>query len=42
MGLAIPFSELGFVKLASDGTNFVRFPAISEIQTDTQIGGFGS
>lgn len=41
-GLNDTFLEIGFVEVSSDGSTFVRFPAISEIQTDTQIGGFGS
>ncbi len=41
-GLNDQFLELGFVEVSSDGVNFVRFPAISEVQTTTQIGGFGS
>lgn len=41
-GLSDTFLELGFVEVSSDGENFVRFPAISEIQTATQVGGFGS
>ncbi|HIP32726.1 MAG TPA: T9SS type A sorting domain-containing protein [Crocinitomicaceae bacterium] len=36
------FLELAFVEVSSDGVNFFRFPAISETQTTTQIGGFGS
>jgi len=36
------FLELGFVEVSSDGSNFFRFPAHSETQTDTQVGGFGS
>lgn len=35
------FLELGFVEVSSDGVNFFRFPAISNVQTETQIGGFG-
>lgn len=35
------FLELGFVEVSSDGVNFFRFPAISNVQTTTQIGGFG-
>ena len=35
------FLELGFVEVSSDGVNFFRFPAISNVQTSTQIGGFG-
>jgi hypothetical protein len=34
------FLELGFVEVSSDGENFFRFPAISMVQTETQIGGF--
>ncbi|MGX7666817.1 T9SS type A sorting domain-containing protein [Flavobacterium pedocola] len=36
------FLELAFVEVSSDGTNFFRFPAHSETQTSTQIGGFGA
>ena len=35
------FLELGFVEVSSDGVNFFRFPAISMVQTETQIGGMG-
>lgn len=35
------FLELAFVEVSSDGENFVRFPAISLTQTDSQIDGFG-
>ena len=35
------FLELGFVEVSSDGENFFRFPAISLVQTTTQIGGMG-
>lgn len=41
-GLNDTFLEIGFVEVSSDGERFVRFPAISEIPTTTQIGGFGS
>ena len=34
------FLELGFVEVSSDGENFFRFPAISNIPTDTQVGSF--
>lgn len=34
------FLELGFVEVSSDGVNFFRFPAISLVPTDTQVGGF--
>ena len=35
------FLELGFVEVSSDGENFFRFPAYSNTQTTTQIGGMG-
>lgn len=34
--------ELAFVEVSSDGINFVRFPAVSLTQTNTQIDAFGS
>lgn len=34
------FAELAFVEVSSDGEHFVRFPAISNTQTDTQLGSF--
>ena len=34
------FLELAFVEVSSDGINFVRFPAVSLTQTNTQLGGF--
>lgn len=39
-GFADNFLELAFVEVSSDGLNFVRFPAISETPTTTQIGPF--
>lgn len=36
------FLELAYVEVSSDGVNFFRFPAHSQTQTTTQIGGFGS
>ncbi|MCK9329713.1 MAG: T9SS type A sorting domain-containing protein [Candidatus Cloacimonetes bacterium] len=33
--------ELAFVEVSSDGTNFVRFPAVSLTQCDTQVGNAG-
>lgn len=39
-GFADNFLELAFVEVSSDGVNYVRFPAISETQTATQIGAF--
>lgn len=35
------FLELAFVEVSTDGEHFVRFPAYSETQTQTQISGFG-
>lgn len=35
------FLELGFVEVSSDGFRFVRFPAVSLTQTDTQVSTFG-
>lgn len=35
------FLELGFVEVSSDGVNFFRFPAITYVQTETQLGGSG-
>jgi hypothetical protein len=34
------FLELGFVEVSSDGTHFVRFPAVDEYSSSTQIGTF--
>ena len=36
------FLELAFVEVSSDGEHFVRFPATSLTQTETQINGMGS
>ncbi|PKR81306.1 secretion protein [Brumimicrobium salinarum] len=36
------FLELALVEVSSDGEHFVRFPAHSETQTSTQVGGFGT
>ena len=36
------FLELGFVEVSSDGTNFFRFPAISNTQTINQVAMFGT
>lgn len=36
------FLELAFVEVSSDGVDYVRFPATSNTQTDTQIDGFGA
>ena len=34
------FLELAFVEVSSDGVNFFRFPAVSNVPYDTQLGGF--
>lgn len=36
------FLELAFVEVSSDGQHFVRFPAISNTDTTTQVGAFGA
>lgn len=36
------YLELAFVEVSSNGTDFVRFPATSNTQTDTQVDGFGA
>ena len=33
--------ELGFVEVSSDGENFFRFPAVTYVQTETQLGNAG-
>lgn len=39
-GFADDYLELAFVEVSSDGVHYVRFPAISEVPTDTQVGPF--
>ena len=34
------FLELAFVEVSSDGVNFFRFPAVSNVPADTQVGSF--
>jgi hypothetical protein len=41
-GLNDSFLELAFVEVSSDGIHFVRFPAVSNTQTTTQIATFGT
>ncbi len=36
------FLELAFVEVSSDGEHFFRMPAVSNIQTENQLGGFAS
>ena len=38
---SIVFYELAFVEVSSNGEDFVRFPAVSHVPTDTQVGTFG-
>lgn len=40
-GFSDTFLELAFVEVSSDGVQYVRFPAVSHSQTQTQIGPFG-
>ncbi len=39
-GFSNRFLELAFVEVSSDGIHFIRFPATSNTQTDTQIAAF--
>ena len=41
-GSGLVYAELAFVEVSSDGLNFFRFGSVSNTQTTTQIGGFGS
>jgi len=36
------FLELGFVEVSSDGSRYVRFPAVSLTQVETQVSTFGT
>lgn len=36
------FLELAFVEVSSDGTRFVRFPAVSRTSSEAQVGSFGA
>jgi len=38
--MTLYFLELAFVEVSSDGENFFRFPAVTHVQTETQVGGF--
>ena len=40
MDTTLWFLEIGFVEVSSDGMNFFRFPAVTNVQYETQIGGF--
>jgi hypothetical protein len=41
-GFGDSFLELAFVEVSSNGTDFVRFPAVSLTPTATQVGAFGT
>jgi len=36
----LAFLELAFVEVSTDGIEYIRFPAVSELQTEIQIGSF--
>ena len=38
--MTLYFLEIAFVEVSSDGENFFRFPAVTHVQTETQLGGF--
>lgn len=38
--MTLYFLELAFVEVSSDGENFFPFPAVTHVQTETQVGGF--
>jgi hypothetical protein len=40
-GFSDTFLELAFVEVSSNGTDFARFPSVSDTQTTTQVGAFG-
>ena len=40
--MTLSFLELAFVEVSSDGENFFRFPAITHVPYDTQVGGFAA
>jgi hypothetical protein len=41
-GFADAFLELAFVEVSSNGSDYIRFPAVSLTQTGTQVGSFGA
>jgi hypothetical protein len=41
-GFADAFLELAFVEVSSNGSDYVRFPAVSLTQTNTQLASFGA
>lgn len=38
--MTLYFLELAFVEVSSDGMNFFRFPAVTKVPFETQVGGF--
>ena len=38
--MTLYFLELAFVEVSSDGVNFFRFPAVTTVPSDKQVGGF--
>jgi len=40
-GSELAYLELAFVEVSTDGVEYIRFPAVSENQSETQIDGFG-
>lgn len=38
--MTLYFLELAFVEVSSDGVNFFRFPAVTKVPYETQVGGF--
>jgi hypothetical protein len=38
----LAFSELAYVEVSTDGLEYIRFPSISEINEENQIGSFGN
>ena len=38
--MTLYFLEIAFVEVSSDGENFFRFPAVTAVSSETQVGGF--
>lgn len=41
VGSEFAFLEFAFVEVSTDGVDYVRFPSVSEVSTNSQIDGFG-
>ncbi len=39
---SLVFAELAFVEVSSDGEHFIRFPAVSQVPANEQIGSYGT